>query len=171
MRRCAVFVLVVVLLLATAAVPAAAEKVEVPEERIFLLCSIIDPAEDPEGWVATGCASDEFPADTPFTIFHGVFLEHGQGYNQKGQAPAVGHFDFKLFVDGEEVEWVTRWRGWTSTLNVFVFDGFADGETVEFTGEWYGWCTFEDLGVQEGCEKPSDTWMFHTESRTMTFAD
>lgn len=113
---------------------------------------------------------DEYPAGEPFFVLHGVSLPHGQGVNQKGIAPAVGHFDFKLYVDGEEVEVDRTFHGGTMTLNLFMFPDGLWGEH-ELRGDWYGTCTFDDIGVQEGCDKPSDTWLFYSNTLNVEFID
>jgi hypothetical protein len=132
---------------------------DLEDERIFLLCGIegFDP-----------CIT-EFGADTPFWIGHGVFMDHGQGFNQKGVAPAVGHYDFKLYVNGEEVEKDWTFHGRTSTFNVFVFPDGLSGEDITFTGDWYATCLLDDVGVVEGCDKPSDPYLFFTNTVTIDF--
>lgn len=149
----------VVLLLGLVAVPAAAGPPDLSEERISLLCGF-DPFPP--------CIA-EFPAETPFWIGHGVAMGVGQGTNHKGDAPAVGHFDFKLFVDGVEVSKDWTFHGLPGVFNVLVFpEGMTTGE-VTFTGVWYDTCTLDDVGEVEGCDKPSDTRVFLTEFLVVDF--
>jgi hypothetical protein len=146
-------------IVALSVAPVAAGPPELPEESIFLLCGIdgFEPCET------------EFPAGEPFWIGHGAFMPHGQGINQKGQAPAVGHYDFKLYVNGAEVEEDWTFHGWTTTFDVFVFPSGLEGE-VTFTGEWIGTCTLDDVGVIDGCDNPADTLVFLTNSVDILFA-
>ena len=132
---------------------------DLEDERIFLLCGF-EPFDD--------CIT-EFDAGVPFWIGHGVVNLQGQGFNQKGVAPAVGHYDFKLYVNDQEIEKDWTFHGRTTTFNVFLFPEGLSGE-VTFTGDWYGTCTFDDIGVIDGCDKPSDTWLFLSETLTINFS-
>ena len=134
------------------------------DQRMWLLCD-----DDPETW-PWECI-DEYPAGESFFVFHGVGLDHGQDFNMKGVAPAVGHYDFKLYLDEVELAPDRTFHFGTATLNLFMFpDGLEPGER-ELRGDWYGTCTFDDIGVQEGCEKPSDTWLFYSNALTIDFFD
>jgi len=150
MRRVTPLVVIVALVGVFAAAPAAAGPPEIPEERIFLLCGIdgFDP-----------CLS-EFPAGEPFGIGHGINYGHPNipGVNLKQRVPAIGHLDFKLFANGDEVEedWTFHWG--VILFNLFVFPEGMTGE-VTFTAEWYYTCAHDDIGVIEGCEKPADTFV------------
>jgi hypothetical protein len=105
----------------------------------------------------------------PFWIGHGVAMGVGQGTNHKGDAPAVGHFDFNLFVGEDELEEDWTFHGFPGAVNVFVFpEGMTTGE-VTFSGVWYDTCTLDDVGVVVGCDKPSDTRVFLTESLVVDF--
>lgn len=150
MRRSIIVLAIAVGLLAALTVaPAAAGPPEWPEERLFLLCGD-DPDLEP-------CV-DTFDANVPFFVIHGVYFEHGKDYNQKGVAPAAGHYDFNLYVNGEEIEedWTYHW--WTVTWKLFIFpEGLAGEDPFLFHGEWIGTCTHDDVGVVDGCDKPSDT--------------
>ena len=167
MHRVTVLTLLVVLLGGLLVAPAAARPPEVPDERISLFeCD----------WVEPPCIFN-FPAETPFWISQRLKNEHGQGINMKGVAPAAGHNDFKLYFDGVEVE--ADWTFHSETLAtklttgrglwLFVFpEGLAAGEHV-FFGEWYGTCSIADIGVVEGCDRPSDPLIWATRTLTVNF--
>jgi hypothetical protein len=132
------------------------------DQRMWVLCDDVEPDWPPE------CIG-EYPAGEPFFVLHGANMPHGQDFNMKGIAPAVGHFEFKLYLDGVELEPDRAFHGWTMTLNLFMFPDGLSGQH-ELRGDWYGTCTFEDIGVQEGCEKPSDTWMFFSNTLNINFS-
>lgn len=160
MRR-AMFVLIVIggLVAGMLASPAAADPPQVPEESIYLLCDFgpFDP-----------CIT-EFPAGEPFYIAHGASMLHGQGFNQRGIAPAIGHaLDFKLFVDGVEMEADRTYHWGPRVVRLFVFPDGLTGE-ITFRGEWFGFCTFDDIGIVEGCDRPSDSVLFLTNEVTVSF--
>ena len=149
MRRFAILSLLVVLVGGLLVAPAAAQPPELPEEKIWVLCDLPDLPD----------CIPEFPAGEPFWIGHGAFFPHGKGYNQKGIAPAAGHYDFKLSVDGEEVEEDWTFHGFTQTFNVFLFPEGLTGEH-EFQGEWLVPCLETDVGVEPGCEKKNDVFSY-----------
>lgn len=168
MRRVTVLTLLVVLLGGLLVAPAAAGlPEEVPEVRIHFLCG--EP-----GFPL--CITD-LDAGEPFFIAQGIKTAHGQGINMAGVAPAWGHNEVKLFVDGLEVEadWVfhstvlaQKVTG-TIALNLFVFpEGLAAGEHV-FIVESYVTCSIAEVGVVEGCERPSDTLNPWTRTLTVVF--
>ena len=128
------------------------------DQRMWVLCGF--------EW-APECI-DEYPAGVPFFVLHGVNMPHGPDFNMKGMAPAAGHFDFKLYVDGFELEPDRTFHGWTSTLNLFMFPDGLSGQH-ELRGDWYGSCTFDDIGVEDGCEKPSDVWLFYSQTLNINF--
>ncbi|MDH3261645.1 MAG: hypothetical protein OEM84_11825 [Acidimicrobiia bacterium] len=168
MRRVTVLTLLVVLLGGLLVAPAAAGPPEISGDRIWFLC-------DGEG--QPDCI-DEFPADTAFWISHGIKGEHGQGIKQKGVAPAAGHNEWKLFLDGQEVEadWTFHSTVLTQKLTdgglglwLFVFPEGLQAGTYVFRGEWHATCSMADVGVEAGCERPSDTLMGGTTTFTVNF--
>jgi hypothetical protein len=160
MRRALVLVVALAALIgALLAAPAAAGMPEIVGERIFLLCGVegFDPC------------IEEFPADEPFWIYHGVFMPTGPDINMKRDVPAVGHFDFKLYVDGVEVAKDWTFHPGPAVFGLFVFpEGMAAGE-VTLTAEWYFTCTLDEIGVVEGCEKPADSYVALSNDVTISF--
>lgn len=148
MRRSLVVLVIALGLVAAVTVgPAVAGAPEWPEERIVLLCGFegVDPC------------IEEFPANVPFFVIHGIGFEPGPGANDlKRAAPAFGHFDFNLYVDGVEVEEDWTYHHRTYTWGLYIFPEGMTGDHV-LTGEWVATCTLDDIGVVEGCALPSDT--------------
>ncbi len=159
MRRALVLLVAVAALIgALLAAPAAAGPPEITGERIFLLCGIegFDPC------------IEEFPAGEAFWIIHGVRLPTGPDTKMKRAVPAVGHFDFKLYVDGAEVAKDWTFHGGAAVFGLYVFPEGMTGE-VTLTGEWYFSCALDEIGVVEGCEKPADTYPALSNDLTILF--
>ena len=115
--------------------------------------------------------SIEFPAGTPFHIWHGWIQTSDDG--------AIGIFDFELEVDGvllgEDLKQFSADNGDPDTLwRLWVYN-FPNGltGTHTFTGHWYAPCQYAVgwLGYPGACATPNEK--VETKARTLivTFVD
>lgn len=113
--------------------------------------------------------STDFPAGTPFHIWH--------GWVQTSEDEAIGIFDFELEIDGvfqgEDFKMFTTdsgdpdilWRRWVYNFT----DGMSGTHT--FTGHWYAPCQYavDWLDYQGPCATPNQKVETNTRMLVVTF--